>query len=561
MDDRGANNRKTPTSTPSGRDTASMTSESDKRTVTGLAARELADLARAGFILVRQPGTEISFMIRHSSDKPGTLLRTLGSGDKVDSNPDPSQSHVIQHEVVDEDFSETITASMNGQSFIALTALSQDQATDNPPQEDSDVPSWKASLPPNPTFLYDHAQAFEGLIILSETDTTPSQDDARRVSELIQEISYIACDAELPVISMTFPAQVPKEATELELPDWPSPHGLALRFAFALLSPNAQRRLELAERVSRVCKDYCVKLALVDAGPGTRPGNWIPVLKEEVEHKKSESIGTLLPMTFVGPARVGSTHAITRFINQWRVVGVSGCSIVSLNDLAFIHLQVCVSESPGGESTEGSGRRDLGELIELCKQQSESSERLQLPLSAVLDSLTNNTATSTEQETGTDIESDLLLRTAGYRGYFGHPVTFDIGDMHSEGEVGIWVSWLTLRGKDVLATPLQELQKSFKDLFEESNSPKMYNITYLVCREVSGGRLRAIGKLALAKETKIRLGADYPRDSSVPEDLPSQVCRRLEERWRTRLEHENFGAIELTVSWREYWLGHWSAPV
>src|SRR5262249_20589634 len=50
-----------------------------------------------------------------------------------------------------------------------------------------------------------------------------------------------------------------------------------------------------------------------------------------------------LPVTFVGPARVGSTHAITSSLSQFPELGILACAGTALNALSFIRLQLAVN--------------------------------------------------------------------------------------------------------------------------------------------------------------------------------------------------------------------------
>lgn len=516
-----------------------------------LSDRAISDLARAGFDLARQPAAEISFLVQHEEDKPGLLLDTIGRGESAT----PTQGHsptspgpatraatVDGAATVDEDFSETVTAAIHGRSYIAVTAV-----TSTPAGAMQKEGTFRGRLPPNPTFLYDRAQILEGLILLGNTATRPSMRESQRVSKLIQKVSALAKVQHAPILSLTFPAQVaPQADPSLPQRDWPAAVGPALRFSLALQRSTAAVRVRIVDEVSDWCREFGAGLAIGDPGLGARSGNWVSVLPVHTSRHGGPPPRGLLPATFVGPARVGSTNAIIEYTRLWDGIGVSGCAVVSLNDLAFVHLQLATN----------SAAVNAKALDAECKAQTEIGRRRSLSdrLNSVCTHLAGGATRQIEKT-----ESTLVERAGDYSGFFGPYVPVDTAEWGRQGdaEAGIWVSWLARRGPGVLRGPLLDLERALHDLGGVHGTID-YNIEYLVCREVSDGRLRAVGKLSLPERTRLTLEAGVVAESE--ERLPAKVCRRLEDLWRTRLAKRDIGIIELTVSWQEFWLGHWSAP-
>lgn len=550
----------------------------------------LSDLARAGLTVVEQPGGVIAYLVKHQCDAPGLLLETLQA---------PATD-------VHEEYAETITASLNGLSYIALTAVtptpqSGERASDTSSDESR---SWIRRTAPNPTFIYERAQVFEGLAILGDGRRRdfPTFPDTRAVLDLLEYVSEAAVDLEAPIMSMTFPAQIPARAVGENGDAWSPSVGPALRFSIALRpSPIAERGLASAKTriglVEKLCEppDPSMKgqynLAVRDPRPGARAGNWIPVSRSDRSSATSDDpLSMIVPVTFVGPARVGSTHAIVNYLKYWGdAVGVSACSIVSLNDMAFIHLQLCTKVVP--DKTEEGDADEWSSW----KEKVENSMGDGNP-DTLVDGLSKAVDALTRKDTGQATDrSEIEKATNGYTGFLGpaYLVGSPKPDIHrrtrmkhrliSPNEIrgadgdgddrGLWISWLTRRISGALVGPLKALEAAFWQVVPEGRATALrkvlskgratfnsapYSIEYLVCREVSDGRLRAVGKLKLPRTVEKEIRAGFA--STADAEFASDLCRHLESDWRRQLGDE-YPVIELTVSWREFWLGHWSAPV
>jgi hypothetical protein len=550
----------------------------------GLPARRLSALARAGFEIVAQPGAEVRFMVRlQTRDKPGLFLRTIG--DPLDSSGadgwQPQVDMPIQVLGAESsqnrdgvEFAETVTASMNGASVIAVSALSNELSDiDRSVQSQFDpvdeaVRYWRSSNP-NPTFLYDLAYIFEALLILHPSRTVIDLQASKTLRRLVEDVSRIAGrDVGIPILAMHFPAQVPTSALSRDGDgdDWPLAYSLALRVSFALSDRSAGGRVDLVKGLLSICERLDLGLAVKDPRPGTRSGNWRPIFKPPHWHEERGRGPSLLctPATFVGPARVGSTNSIVEYLARWPDVFIAGCSIVSLNDLAFIHLQLC---------------KNWEEKLDLSFKQSEpesavwwtSSTVTNVPLGQRLDQFVNEFS-GHEAQPDRVAESTLAERAGDYHSFFGYPFLMQSTNPASD-RYGVWISWLTARGEVDLEAPLQGLEEAFGDILSSPIrglsdagiqgstrrfSTPPFNVEYLQCREVRNGRIRAIGKLSFDNAVRERLAALYPRGQ---EPSPSISSRAIEDVWIARLAKRRLSPMELTVSWREMWLGHWSAPV
>jgi hypothetical protein len=541
----------------------------------GLQARRLSALARAGFEIVSQPGAETSFLVQHAAiDRPGLLLETVRKHPGewgIDWTP---QREGLSTAASNPSFSETVTASINGASFIAVTALSNTppgSALGEPSQYSSDKRAvrFRRASTSDPTFLYDLAYVFEALLIIDPERSDVNYEDAMLLRDLLEEVSGIASSKmEVPILALHFPAQVPNSAltedtfTEVR---WPLASSLALRVSFALSSSSSSERLRLAKHLVDLCKKHNIGLAVRDPGPGSRSGNWRCLDKARPRRSVSYNGADLhcLPATFVGPARVGSSHAIIDYIRRWSDVAFTGCSIVSLNDLAFVHLQLCVRNSPYFERVETA---DVSTL-----HWWEASAATPMTLSVRVDKVMNELSRQ-RPTASSDRETQLVKKANDYHSFFGYPFSLAQRD-RSQRRFGIWFSWLTRRDLGGLEMPLSHLQDSLDSVLglvdvtdtssargeskDEATMEHSFNVEYLLCREVGEGRLRATGKLSIDQAAQFRLEAMFPDDR---EPTASKAARAIEDEWRSRVERNGPALIELTVAWRELWLGHWSAP-
>ncbi len=138
----------------------------------------------------------------------------------------------------------------------------------------------------------------------------------------------------------------------------------------------------------------------------------------------------------------------------------------------------------------------------------------------------------------------------------------------SEGEKGggrpLWISWEVERSERGLALPLAGLAAALGRLGllhdpksnarEEDLIRSGVNIEYLICRHIGSGNLRAKGKLSIPDVLWRELLPGMDRASAA-----CRLASALEELWQAELGIGPGSSRELTVAWREYWLGHWSA--
>jgi hypothetical protein len=250
-----------------------------------------------------------------------------------------------------------------------------------------------------------------------------------------------------------------------------------------------------------------------------------------------------LPVTFVGPARVGSSSALMSFVESLPFVGVVGFSNVTLDDLAFIHLQL---------SLRGMTRRHIaGANQKLTTRKIHHGSPMDI-LGEIFGKL------GYEQEFRLSVAtwSELTSRAVDYKTLARN--VYPCAPPSPRRRMAMWFSWQAEGNTTTLVTIMKGLYRAFEKVglidtrtehwTTREESP---NIEYMICRQFDYSILRGKGKMSLPKDiidTRFKEG---------PLERPaSKFCAKLEAAWRAELAGTD-GFLELTVAWREAWLGHW----
>jgi hypothetical protein len=520
-----------------------------------ISVRNVADLARAGFEIARQPVTKVDFEVHHAQGRHG-YLRELVSADTDNAI-----------------FLETLCSATNGAGVVIGTRTRKpldgtevierfggQQPAERPEQNEG---SWvfHQTASPNPTFIYESAQTFEGLIAIDPAAREVCEWHGLAIRDLVKEISDAAATLlDAPLLSLQCPAQLPtivktrnhdlRTRKEIASPC----ASLAIRFSIALRDVSVAARFELADRVRELCEKHRYSLWLADTRPGHRQGNWFEVYHANGEFsplykgdlRSRQRIGTCLPVTFVGPARIGSTYAIVSFLQRYPQVGVVGCAGTTLSDVAFVHLQLSIHgvaadrlnrillKLLGESSTPARPRKLLRELF----------KRLGLPPDP-----------DEPSPSAPDPTSD--YQTFAGPAFAYHP--YQMPDC-----IAVWVSWEIAPQHRGLAAPLDCLYRALAQVAPKVpisvHTPEtmvsagdLATVEYLICRATEQSVIRGKAKLAVPKSV-------LPQFSSGGVELPaSKLCASLEEAWKAQVDRSGVdGVSELTVAWRESWLGHWT---
>jgi hypothetical protein len=523
--------------------------------------RDLADLARAGYAILRQPLMQVTFEVHHVDDRPGYLadylLRQESEGTAIGAS-----------------FGETLTSSAGGLGLVVVTRAAVAKGSRRQYLSGGHVPCYvddndgsrifRGTAHPNPSFIYESAWRFEGLISADSSAPKMRLWHSRVIRDAVQYVAKLASEVDSPILSLQAPAQTPPNdrlvrlmaAADEEATLTPA-SSIAVRFAIALQHPTAKTILWL----SRQLEDYCVRrglaLWLADTRLGSRPGNWFTVCSQNLEMSRSSvsprgdslrRVDWCMPITLVGPARVGTMHSVMSFLSQYGDVGISSCSVIPLDDLLFIHFDLSVTDT-----------------AELERHNAyDSDEAMAASASPPAEALARMFEILGQGRRADRQRASAFVSTVGdFQCLIGPARRLRSSDERKQ--MAIWFSWQTQGIELDLAVPLGGLFRAFSDVGlvelaangSPNWAPSSPNIEYLVCRNMGNSVLRGKGKLALFRDLALRR---YP-DNAL-ESRPTNLCVSIEEAWRAQATQSGHSGIrELTVAWRECWLGHWSLPL
>lgn len=507
--------------------------------------RTLSELARSGYNLMRQPFTEVAFEVHHVADRPRRLL------------------DLLRHEDEPSSFLETMSSGANGGGVVVGTRVGdapeslwfRDQGSGADPRiqfrSDETGFHFRGVARPNLTFLYEAASRLEGIITVEDEPKVATHADTLMVKELINEITLIASThGKAPLVSIQCPVQRPVESN-VETGDrkMPSSSSLSIRFTIALDEPSVSARTGLAALLASYCEMRGYRMWLSDTRPGHHVGNWFGIRARSTADEKlrpkwldhfDHRVGCVLPVTFVGPARVGATHAIVSFLQQFHHVGILGCAITALDDLAFVHLQLALSEQAV------VARGPLPSALATV-----DGENPLTRLRALLAHYFGPRLPALDRPHPAELVAD-------YQTLAGPVLPY--APAQRERRLAVWVSWQMNRGVEGVVTPIDALLRAWHRLFRQNpamaGEPVEPSIEYLICRDVGNSVLYGKGKLAVPYKLVRTM---FPQHSA--ESPQSQLCVGLEDAWKCELESSKDGmnVLGVTVAWREYWLGHWSA--
>ena len=516
-----------------------------------ISIRNVADLARAGFEIARQPLTKVDFEVHHVRARQG-YLRDLCADSAM--------------------FLETMCSATNGAGVVIgtrtrtpVTGTETIERPDGPqaaekPRIGDEGWIFTQTAWPNPTFIYESAQTFEGLIAIDPPAREVSEWHGLAIRDVAKEIAEAAASlVDAPLLTLNCPAQLPtivktrnhdlRTRKEIASPA----ASLAIRFSIALPDVSAATRFELAERIRELCEKHGYSFWLADTRPGHRPGNWFEVCHADGEFsslyngdiRSRQRIGTCLPVTCVGPARVGSTHAILTFLQRYPQVGVVGCTGSTLSDIAFVHLQLTIQGVAADRLN-----RILGKLLGECSTPARPRKLLR--------ELFNRLGLKPDPvEHGTpapDPSSDYQTFAGPAHAYRPHRMPPD--------SLAVWISWEIARQHGGLAAPLECLYRALKQIqvpmpvqepVTTVPASDLATIEYLICRATEQSVVRGKAKLAVPKSILRQFS------TGGVEPPASRLCASLEEAWKAHIDESGIdGVSECTIAWRESWLGHWT---
>lgn len=512
----------------------------------GATTRALADLARAGHRVLDEPSMRVEFEIHHGLDRPGDLAATLAG------LPDTAA------------FADTLCSVAHGACVIVGTRVGDDRISpgERRPRLELDETAasrtvFRGSERPNLTFRHESAEPLSGIIAI---ETEPRKILLRNGLAVLDALRHVAETAvgagDAPLLTLHCPAQLPPtNALHDEVTGRGEParsSSMAIRFEMALDHPRADLRFQVADRLARYCESRGLGLWLGDTRPGYRAGNWFSVVAHD--HSRARRLFPraadrgahtaaegFVPVTLVGPARAGATHAILSFLAQYPEVGVLSCALTPLNELAFLHLQLAVNAA--SRPRLAAVTRALDGLRALTGGPEEI-------LRALVPHLLGAEPTT---EPGRELVERLVGRAGDYRTAVGPALRVDPDNVVRR--LPLWVSWHARHGGGP-RLPLVTLQRAIErlDLTDRdlTGAAAAGGISYAVARQL-GSTAAGRAKIAVSKNLVERRFPGSPGG-------PARLCALLQDAWLDELRTAGHDARpgEVSVSAHESWLGRGS---
>jgi len=398
----------------------------------------------------------------------------------------------------------------------------------------------------NPDFLYDTDHSVEILVTLDHDRWRPTYADSLMITLAYQGMTA-AADAggddplgapvlflQSPVAPFRDPGRQFRVDGSGEAPR--VANGMALRMLVGLEQGNHGKRIALMCALAELATENGFGLQVADRRFGRVRGEWWSVLppdRERYAARRAELFGwapTVRPsavqlLTFVGPARLGSSAAIAADLLS-RNVGLLAVSESSMQEIAFINMVVPLAPARIGRARLSSATLPiadgLGQTASECgltrRQAVRSKSRI-----------TNSAATDYR-----------LLRTG--------PMRPPIKESLATVDHPLWLSWAmplsdAARRVDVAELVVEQLRAA-------TDRVSVARIDYYRARVRPDGRFTGRAKIAVSL-------VDGIREADIPA-LLSELCPWAQRESVARLLGDDvpLGAVRLRLAWRERWLGN-----
>jgi predicted amino acid-binding ACT domain protein len=397
----------------------------------------------------------------------------------------------------------------------------------------------------NPDFLYDTEHSVEILVTLDHEPWRPSYADSLMITLAYQGMTDAASSHDdargVPVLFLQSPVAPFRD---------PSPHfrvdgsgeaprvanGMALRMLVGLEQDNHGNRIALMCRLAELATANGFGLQVADRRFGRVRGEWWSVLppnRKKYVARRDELFGwapNMLPsavqlLTFVGPARMGSSAAIASDLMS-RNVGILAVSESSMQEIAFINMVVPLAPARIGRARLSSATMaiadGLGQTASECGLTRRQAVRGK-------SRITNSAATDYR-----------LLRTG--------PMRPPIKETLATVDYPLWLSWGIPMSEPLRRVDVAELVVA--QLREAADRVASARIDYYRARVLPDGHVTGRAKIAVSL-------VDGVPEADVPQ-LLSDLCPWAQRESVARLLGEDLplSAVRLRLAWRERWLGH-----
>lgn len=225
------------------------------------------------------------------------------------------------------------------------------------PQDEGGVDEFLVRLAPSPDFLYERTEVSEYLVSYG-TGADDAREASLRLTELAASVSHEVAhprasaseDPGSPILFMQAPVAPYRAVRHESIGDGSRErprdildNTLRIGIAFPRAAPRARQRFE--RWLLQFCLDRDYGLDVGDRRPNRVRGDWFGT---SPHHSRKTTAGVpssrrpheaYRPLTFLGPARVGSSAAIFASLQELGA-GLSGLSVSALGDVAVINLAV-----------------------------------------------------------------------------------------------------------------------------------------------------------------------------------------------------------------------------
>lgn len=502
----------------------------------------LADIARvAGYSSVSSE-PEVGFRIVHGGATPSRLSAL---GPLLD--------------VTTSDLAGLVAFEANGAFATISTFHGQfDTAPLRTDQGEGDDLGWRDVIAygsPQPRFLYERREILEGIIGIQPGSAFPDTRLTRALGLAALEVANIARDFDNPLLMIHAPNETPpirksyKSTIHERDPLTARSSSIAVRFAVALGDAKSSTKMRFVDRLSEYAAPRGLGLWLGDTRSGYRSGNWFNVVPNSEDDRMAylgsltddreavsspNSANYMLPVTLFGPARVGSSAALLDRLTGFGSLGAYAISITSLNELAFIHLQLPVP-------LRGRTRSKLAEVIreQFPKQSEAYDSTIAIPKLRALASASPDPRGESATYSSSGPASDYQM-VVGPLSLVIHRAT---------KYIPVWVSWHVSGRSPGLRSILSSLTASLSELGLMGDTDRGTFLQYAVGRDKGDSGRRGRAKFSVHPDNLDRWNeSEYGSASAA-------MCQELEVHWRRRVRQLP-GSAQVSVGDREFRVGY-----
>jgi hypothetical protein len=410
---------------------------------------------------------------------------------------------------------------------------------------------YRGSVVINPNFLYDPAHSTEILITLGYEQWQPDYADSLMITQLYHGMATAAsADGGVPVLFLQSPVAPFRDPSPRFREDGSGEaprvaNGMALRMLVGLDDANPRKRIALLRTITETAKSFGLGLQVADRRFGRVRGEWWSVVAPDFARyasRKAELFGwapagvprAVQLVTFVGPARVGSSAAIAADFVA-RNIGILAMSAATLQEIAFINLMIPIAPARLTDTpTSGTCMpisEGLGQVASDCGLTRRQGVR--------------DRHTRIAESPATDYQ---VLSTG--------PVEPRIVPVPSEAaEHPLWLSWVMPLEYDAAKRPPDVAQLVLAQLCDAADRISGARIDYYRVRVLPDGRVKGRAKICVTLPEGLSKTGIPPMLSELCPWAQREVIATLVR------DHIPLRAIRLRLAWRERWLGRSNSPL